>query len=101
VAGRAGRRSAAGHAANVGTNTSGAGGLYPIEAWGLIVLHQDRNYGIIPVFWLSSAEANLCAASSRGTQKYRKTGEGCLQALRATTTSLMGVLKGCAADPRI
>src|SRR5262249_54937519 len=38
VAGGAGRRSAAGHAANAGTNTSGAGGLYPIEAWGLIVL---------------------------------------------------------------
>jgi len=38
VAGGAGRRSAAGHAANVGTNTSGADGLYPIEAWGLIVL---------------------------------------------------------------
>src|SRR5262249_32973347 len=36
VAGEAGRRSAAGHAANAGTNTSGAGGLYPIEAWGLI-----------------------------------------------------------------
>src|SRR5262249_33451873 len=34
VAGGAGRRSAAGHAANAGTNTSGAGGLYPIEAWG-------------------------------------------------------------------
>jgi hypothetical protein len=32
VAGGAGRRSAAGHAANAGTNTSGAGGLYPIEA---------------------------------------------------------------------
>jgi hypothetical protein len=29
---------AAGHAANAGTNTSGAGGLYPIEACGLIVL---------------------------------------------------------------
>jgi hypothetical protein len=27
-----------GHAANAGTNTSGAGGLYPIEAWGLLVL---------------------------------------------------------------
>jgi len=40
VAGGAGRRSAAGHAANVGTNTSGAGGLYPIEAWGLIVLYN-------------------------------------------------------------
>ena len=36
--GEAGRRSAAGHAANAGTNTSGAGGLYRIEAWGLIVL---------------------------------------------------------------
>src|SRR5262245_9118244 len=34
MAGGAGRRSAAGHAANAGTNTSGAGGLYPIEAWG-------------------------------------------------------------------
>jgi hypothetical protein len=32
VAGEAGRRSAAGHAANAGTNTFGAGGLYPIEA---------------------------------------------------------------------
>src|SRR5262249_2636989 len=32
--GGAGRSSAAGHAANAGTNTSGAGGLYPIEAWG-------------------------------------------------------------------
>jgi len=40
VAGGAGRRSAAGHAANAGTNTSGAGGLYPIEAWGLIVLNK-------------------------------------------------------------
>src|SRR5215510_15408532 len=40
VAGGAGRRSAAGHAANAGTNTSGAGGLYPIEAWGLIVLYN-------------------------------------------------------------
>jgi hypothetical protein len=29
-----------GHAANAGTNTSGAGGLYPIEAWGLIVLYN-------------------------------------------------------------
>jgi len=28
----------AGHAANAGTNTSGAGGLYPIEARDLIVL---------------------------------------------------------------
>src|SRR5262249_23572219 len=36
--GGAGRRSAAGHAANAGTNTSGAGSLYPIEACGLIVL---------------------------------------------------------------
>ena len=34
MAGGAGRRNAAGHAANTGTNTSGAGGLYPIEAWG-------------------------------------------------------------------
>jgi len=40
VAGGASRRSAAGHAANAGTNTSGAGGLYPIEAWGLIVLYN-------------------------------------------------------------
>jgi len=40
VAGGAGRRSAAGHAANAGTNTSGAGGLYPIEACGLIVLYN-------------------------------------------------------------
>src|SRR5262245_55682568 len=40
VAGGAGRRSAAGHAANAGMNTSGAGGLYPIEAWGLIVLRR-------------------------------------------------------------
>ncbi len=32
MAGGAGRRGAAGHAANAGTNTSGAGGLYPIEA---------------------------------------------------------------------
>jgi len=35
VAGEAGRRSAASHAANAGTNISGAGGLYPIEAWSL------------------------------------------------------------------
>src|SRR5262245_39739530 len=42
VAGGVGRRSAAGHAANAGTNTSGAGGLYPIEAWGLIVLQWRR-----------------------------------------------------------
>ena len=34
------KRSAAGHAANAGMNTSGAGGLYPIEAWGLIVLYN-------------------------------------------------------------
>ena len=34
MAGGAGRLSAAGHAANAGMNTSGAGGLYPIEAWG-------------------------------------------------------------------
>jgi hypothetical protein len=32
VAGEAGRRGAAGHAANAGMNTSGAGGLYPSEA---------------------------------------------------------------------
>jgi hypothetical protein len=38
VAGGAGRRSAAGHAANAGTKTSDAGGLYPIEAWGLTVV---------------------------------------------------------------
>jgi hypothetical protein len=41
VAGGAGRRSAAGHAANAGTNTSGAGGLYPIEAWGLTGIGQS------------------------------------------------------------
>ena len=35
MAGGAGRRSAADHAANAGTNTSGAGRLYPIEACGL------------------------------------------------------------------
>jgi hypothetical protein len=34
------RRSAAGHAADAGTKTSGAGGLYPIEAWGLTVCRQ-------------------------------------------------------------
>ena len=38
MAGGASRRSAAGHAANAGTNTSGAGGLYPSEACGLIAL---------------------------------------------------------------
>jgi hypothetical protein len=38
MAGGAGRRSAAGHAAKAGMNTSGAGGLYPSEACGLIVL---------------------------------------------------------------
>jgi hypothetical protein len=41
VAGGAGRRSAAGHAANAGTNTSGAGGLYPIRR---IVLAGDRRF---------------------------------------------------------
>jgi len=40
VAGGAGLRSAAGHAAKAGTNTSGAGGLNPSEAWGLIVLYN-------------------------------------------------------------
>jgi hypothetical protein len=39
VAGGAGWRSAAGHAAKAGTNTSGAGGLYPSDACGLIVLN--------------------------------------------------------------
>src|SRR5262249_7013525 len=34
--------SAAGHAANAGTNTSGVGGLYSIEAWDLIVLWWRR-----------------------------------------------------------
>ncbi len=38
VPGRAGRDSAAGHAAKAGTNTSGAGGLYPNDACGLIVV---------------------------------------------------------------
>ena len=38
--GGAGRRSAAGHAAKAGTNTSGAGGLYPSDACGLIVLYN-------------------------------------------------------------
>src|SRR5262245_21583166 len=42
VAGGAARRSAAGHAANAGTNTSGVGGLYPIEACGLIERPQYR-----------------------------------------------------------
>ena len=32
--------SAAGHAAKAGTNTSGAGGLYPSDACGLIVLYN-------------------------------------------------------------
>jgi len=32
MAGGAGWRTAAGRAANAGTSTSGAGGLYPIEA---------------------------------------------------------------------
>ena len=50
MAGGAGRHNAAGHAANAGTNASGAGGLYPIEAWGLIVLRirfrpHDTPYG--------------------------------------------------------
>ena len=31
-----------GHAAKAGTNTSGAGGLWPSEAWGLIVLWWRR-----------------------------------------------------------
>ena len=38
MAGGAARRSAACHAAKAGTNTSGAGGLYPSEACGLIAL---------------------------------------------------------------
>ena len=38
MAGGAGRRSAAGHAANAGMNTSGAGGLYPSEACGRVVV---------------------------------------------------------------
>jgi len=33
-------RSAAGHAANAGTNTCDAGGLYRSEAWGLTVLYN-------------------------------------------------------------
>ena len=33
----AGRWSAAGHAAKAGTNTSGAGGLYPSDVWGLMI----------------------------------------------------------------
>jgi len=37
VAGGAGLRSAAGHAAKAGTNTSGAGGLYPSDACGLTI----------------------------------------------------------------
>jgi hypothetical protein len=41
VAGGAGRRSAAGHAANAGTNTSGAGGLYSIRR---NVLAGDRRF---------------------------------------------------------
>jgi hypothetical protein len=40
VAGGAGWRSAAGHAAKAGTDTSGAGGLYPSDACGLIVLYN-------------------------------------------------------------
>jgi hypothetical protein len=40
VAGGAARGSAAGHAAKAGTNTSGAGGLNPSEACGLIVLYN-------------------------------------------------------------
>jgi hypothetical protein len=43
VAGGPSRRSAAGHAANAGTNTSGVGGLYLIEAWAL----GDFNWGWI------------------------------------------------------
>jgi hypothetical protein len=41
VAGEAAPRSEAGHAANAGTNTSGAGGLYPREAWGRIALYNE------------------------------------------------------------
>jgi hypothetical protein len=41
VAGGAAWRSAAGHAAKAGTNTSGAGGLYPSDACGLIVLYKS------------------------------------------------------------
>ena len=41
VAGGAGWRSAAGHAAKAGTNTSGAGGLYPSDACGLAESVED------------------------------------------------------------
>ena len=37
MVGGAGRWSAAGHAAKAGTNTSGAGGLYPSDVWGLMI----------------------------------------------------------------
>ena len=46
MAGGAGRRNAAGHAANAGTNTSGAGGLYPIEAWGVASPILDDDLGL-------------------------------------------------------
>ena len=41
MAGEAGRRSAAGHAANTGTNTSGAGGLYLDDDPGLAQSVED------------------------------------------------------------
>ena len=43
MAGGAGRRSAAGDATNVGTNTCGAGGLYPIEVWVPLSLKPKRD----------------------------------------------------------
>src|SRR5260221_14602755 len=46
VAGGAGLRRAAGHAANAGRNPSGAGGLYPIEAWGLASPTLDDDLGL-------------------------------------------------------
>jgi len=43
-AGAAGRRRAASHAGNAGTNISGAGGSYPIEAWGLLRVRLPLTY---------------------------------------------------------
>jgi hypothetical protein len=54
--GGAGRRSAAGHAVNAGTNTSGAGGLYPSEAWGLIVFWRIAS----TMFWPCETRTSTC-----------------------------------------